>query len=102
MKTLEYTPLERLDVRRPVRRTEFVTERCRARVVLDLGCRDETALMKCETPHWLHGEIIKVARRVLGVDYSNVVPPEGIVTGPNSRIEHGRSEERRVGKECRS
>jgi len=45
--------------------------------------------MKCETPHWLHGEIIKVARRVLGVDYSNLVPPEGIATGPNSRIEHG-------------
>jgi hypothetical protein len=89
MKPLAYTPLERVHVRRPVGRTEFVTERCRGRNVLDLGCRDETALMKCDTPHWLHGQIIKVAKRVLGVDYSTQIPPEGLVTGPHSRIEHG-------------
>ena len=89
MKSLAYTPLERLCVRRPVRRTQFVTERCRDRVVLDLGCCDETAIIKHNTPHWLHGQIIKVAKRVIGVDYSKQVPPEGIITGPNSRIEHG-------------
>jgi SAM-dependent methyltransferase len=89
MKSLAYTPLERLYVRRPVRRTQFITERCRARVVLDLGCGDETALIKHGTPHWLHGQIIKVAKRVIGVDYSKQVPPEGEITGPNSRIEHG-------------
>jgi SAM-dependent methyltransferase len=89
MKSLSYTPLERLTVKRPVRRTPFVTERCRDRVVLDLGCRDETALMKTDTPHWLHGEIVKVAKRVVGVDYSEQVPPEGIATGPSSRIERG-------------
>ncbi len=89
MKSLAYTPLERLSVRRPVRRTQFVTERCRGRVVLDLGCRDETAWVKCDTPHWLHGEIIKVAREVVGVDLSDDVPPEGLQTGPSSRILHG-------------
>jgi SAM-dependent methyltransferase len=89
MKSLTYTPLERLSVRRPVGRTQFVTERCQGRTVLDLGCRDETALVKCDTPHWLHGEIIKVAKQTIGVDISQDVPAEGMVTGPSSRILRG-------------
>jgi hypothetical protein len=56
MKQLVYAPLEPLEMRRPVYRSAFVASHCRRRVVLDLGCRDETALMKCDTPHWLHGD----------------------------------------------
>ncbi len=89
MRALTYTPLERIDIPRPVGRTQYVTERCRGRSVLDLGCRDETALVKCNTPHWLHGEIIKVAKQVTGVDISSEIPPEGLVTGPNARIVRG-------------
>jgi len=89
MKSLTYTPLERLSVKRPVRRSQFVTDCCRGRVVLDLGCRDETALVKCDTPHWLHGEIIKVAKEVVGVDLAEDIPAEGMVTGPQSRILRG-------------
>jgi SAM-dependent methyltransferase len=89
MKSLLYTPLEPLTVCRPVRRSSYVAEHCRGKVVLDLGCRDETALMKCDTPHWLHGEIAKVAKRVVGVDNSKDVPPEGMVSAPNARILHG-------------
>ena len=89
MKSLAYTPLERLAVSRPVGRTRFVAQQCRGRRVLDLGCRDETALVKCQTPHWLHGEIVKVAKHVTGVDISDEIPAEGLVTGPNARILHG-------------
>jgi SAM-dependent methyltransferase len=89
MKSLSYSPLERLVVRRPVGRISFVAERCRGRRVLDLGCRDETALAKCDTPHWLHGEIVKVAQQVTGVDISTEVPAEGLATGPNARIVQG-------------
>ncbi len=89
MKDLRYIPLERLHVRRPVRRTSYITEHCRGKVVLDLGCRDETALMKCDTPHWLHGAITKVASRVIGVDNSKEVPLEGMVSAPNAKILHG-------------
>lgn len=89
MKSLAYTPLEPLVVKRPVRRAQYVAGCCRDRVVLDLGCRDETALAKCDTPHWLHGEIVKVAKRVIGIDNSKEVPPEGIQSGPNARIERG-------------
>jgi trans-aconitate methyltransferase len=45
--------------------------------------------MKLDTPHWLHGEIVKVAKRVIGVDKSKDIPPEGLMSGPNARIEHG-------------
>jgi hypothetical protein len=45
--------------------------------------------MKCDTPHRLHGEIAKVARQVVGVDNSNDVPPEGIVSAPNAKILRG-------------
>jgi SAM-dependent methyltransferase len=89
MKPLVYAPLEPLEMRRPVHRSAFVAGHCRGKVVLDLGCRDETALMKCDTPHWLHGEIAKVATRVLGVDNSKDVPPEGMVSAPNAKIIHG-------------
>jgi hypothetical protein len=89
MKQLVYAPLEPLEMRRPVYRSAFVASHCRGKVVLDLGCRDETALMKCDTPHWLHGEIAKVAKRVVGVDNSDDVPPEGMVSAPNARIIHG-------------
>jgi trans-aconitate methyltransferase len=89
MKSLRYVPLERLDVRRPVRRSRYIAEHCRDKVVLDLGCRDETALMKCDTPHWLHGEIAKAATRVIGVDNSKDVPAEGLVSAPNAKILRG-------------
>jgi SAM-dependent methyltransferase len=89
MKSLLYVPLERMEVGRPVARTAYITQRCRDRRVLDLGCRDETALMKCDTPHWLHGEIAKVAANVVGVDNSKDVAPEGIISAPNARILRG-------------
>ena len=89
MNDLRYTPLERLPTRRPVDRVRFVLERCRGKAVLDLGCYDETALVKQETAAWLHGEIARVARRVLGVDGSDQIPPAGLATGATSRIVKG-------------
>src|SRR5690242_14057354 len=56
-----YDPLERLHVRRPVDRVDFISERCRGKRVLDIGCFDETALVKRDTKHYLHGRISAVA-----------------------------------------
>ena len=89
MATLTYLPLERLRVRRPVDRVAFVRDLCRGKRVLDLGCYDETALVKEGTPHWLHGQIASVAASVLGVDSAEALPPEGVKTGTNSRIIRG-------------
>lgn len=86
---LRYDTLERLRVPRPVDRLDHVADRCRGRVVLDIGALDETALAKRDTPHWLHGRIAAVATQVLGVDPSPRVPPEGLVTAPNARIHRG-------------
>jgi SAM-dependent methyltransferase len=89
MKRFQYTPLEPMEVEGPVSRLQYVTSHCRGRVVLDLGCLDETAQVKCETSHWLHGEIAKVAKNVTGVDNSKEVPVEGLRRSANDLILHG-------------
>jgi trans-aconitate methyltransferase len=86
---LNYQPLERLRVPRPVNRSAFIVDRCRGRRILDLGCYDETALVKVEAGEWLHGRIARVATSVFGIDNSAGLPPEGIATGPTSRIVRG-------------
>lgn len=84
--SLTFNNFERLPLRRPVDRIGYIAEACKGKVVLDIGCLDETALIKRETEHWLHGRVAAVARRVIGIDSSEKVPSEGIITGPNSKI----------------
>jgi SAM-dependent methyltransferase len=86
---LAYQTLERLRVSRPVERVSFIAERCRGKRVLDIGCLDETALDKQNTTEWLHRRIGALATQVTGVDLSEHLPAEGLVTGPNSRIIKG-------------
>lgn len=86
---LRYETLERLRVRRPVDRVAFVSELCRGRRVLDLGCLDETAVAKRDTEHWLHGRIATLATRVTGIDNAPAVPPEGLKSAPNATIFRG-------------
>jgi 2-polyprenyl-3-methyl-5-hydroxy-6-metoxy-1,4-benzoquinol methylase len=57
--------------------------------VLDIGCLDETALVKRDTEHWLHGRIAGAAKQVIGIDNSSILPPEGLETGPTARIHKG-------------
>lgn len=86
---LVYETLERLRPPRPVDRLAFIAGLCRDRRVLDIGCLDETALIKRDTEHWLHGRIAAVARQVIGIDNSERLPPDGLATGPTSRIFRG-------------
>ena len=89
MVSLAYTPFEKLAVRRPVDRLAFLREACRGKRVLDLGCYDETSLVKEGTSQWLHGEIARAAASVLGVDSAEALPAEGLLTGKTSRIVRG-------------
>jgi len=89
MDALTYDPLERLHVRGPVDRVDFIVEQCRGKRVLDIGCFDETALVKRDTKHYLHSRISAVASDVIGIDSSAKIPPEGVRTGPNSLIMQG-------------
>jgi 2-polyprenyl-3-methyl-5-hydroxy-6-metoxy-1,4-benzoquinol methylase len=87
---LRYTPLERLTVRRPVDRIEFIARACAGCRVLDLGAMDETAwAAKRGRGTWLHEEIARSALRVDGVDNSALIPTEGLRTGPNAAIRRG-------------
>ncbi len=86
---LTYTAFERLHVARPVDRLPYLVDLARGKVVLDVGCYDETALFKRGTGNWLHEELAKVAREVMGIDRSEKIPDAGIVTSSNSRIDRG-------------
>jgi 2-polyprenyl-3-methyl-5-hydroxy-6-metoxy-1,4-benzoquinol methylase len=86
---LKYETLERLKVSRPVDRIAFIAQLCMNKRVLDIGCLDETALMKQNTDDWLHRRIGMVAQTVIGIDSSERLPDDGVVTGVNSRIIKG-------------
>jgi 2-polyprenyl-3-methyl-5-hydroxy-6-metoxy-1,4-benzoquinol methylase len=86
---LTYETLERLAVRHPVDRLKFIANACKDKVVLDIGCFDETALAKRDTEHWLHGRIVSQAREVVGIDNSTKIPESGIVSGSNAAIYRG-------------
>lgn len=88
-KALDYTTLERMTVPRPIERVSFISGLCRGKHVLDIGCLDETALEKRETEEWLHRRIGAVALDVVGIDSSERLGADGLVTGPNSRIIKG-------------
>lgn len=54
-------------------RIKFLEERCRGRLVLDIGCVAHD-VERMKSPNWLHGRIAAVAQRCVGVD----VLPEGV------------------------
>jgi 2-polyprenyl-3-methyl-5-hydroxy-6-metoxy-1,4-benzoquinol methylase len=86
---LSYQTLERLSIRRPVDRLSWLAKSCAGKVVLDIGCYDETALAKRDTHHWLHGRLAKTAKRVVGVDSSSKIPHGGLRTASNAAIHRG-------------
>lgn len=86
---LTYETLEKISVPKPVDRLSYIARACRGKRVLDIGCFDETALMKRDTEHWLHGRIATEAARVIGIDSSAAIPAEGLSTGPNAVIVRG-------------
>lgn len=87
--TLRYDSLEKLSPPAPVDRLDFLADACRDKVVLDIGCYDETALIKVDTRHWLHGRLAAVARQVIGIDNSARIPDEGLRTAANAMIHRG-------------
>jgi len=89
---LAYTPLERIAPTRPRNRVRYITKAVQGQVVLDLGALDETAYQtKLDTEFWLHGEIAKHAKEVIGIDSSALLDdhPNGITPFDNSVIFKG-------------
>lgn len=86
MKTLSYHPLEKIDITKPVDRIEYISNFCKNKKVLDIGAYDETAFfLKENTGAWLHEEIAKKAKRVIGIDSSDHLKKE-LITSNNSKI----------------
>ncbi len=86
---LTYKTMEKIPVRPPVDRLGFIADSCVGKVVLDIGCFDETALFKRETQYWLHGRLAAKAKLVVGVDNSSKISPEGLRTAANATIYRG-------------
>lgn len=85
-----YTPLEHLPVPRPCHRLQRLKLLCAGKNVLDLGAMDETAYRsKRGRGDWLHEELAKVAKQVVGIDNSPLVPESGLETAPNASIHRG-------------
>lgn len=89
-RALDYTALEKLVVPPPVDRVSYVAGQVRGKRVMDLGALDETAYkLKTNTRNWLHKEMAEAATRVVGIDNSPLVPPEGIEVSESSGIFQG-------------
>ena len=86
---LIYQTLEKISLRKPVDRLDFIVENCVGKVILDIGCFDETALIKRDTKYWLHGRLYAKAKKVIGIDNSKKIPIEGLRTSDNSMIYKG-------------
>ena len=92
---MTYHPLEKLRVPRPVDRIPYIARRCQGLRVLDLGAYDETEVDKPlhHSWTWLHAEIAKSAREVLGVDASPALQAAGsLTTRAGTRIVYGQVE----------
>ncbi|MGO8737625.1 methyltransferase domain-containing protein [Rhodoblastus sp.] len=88
--SLQYTPLEKIVVGQPVDRIRWISRRCAGKQVLDLGAMDETAFaQKRNSGNWLHEEIAKGAKRVVGLDSSSALPEDGLETAENACIRRG-------------
>jgi hypothetical protein len=88
MSELLYQPLEKISVAKPVNRIDYMAGACTGKKVLDLGCWDETALVKRDTPFWLHSRIAAVASNTIGIDSSLSLPIEGFSL-PKAKIMRG-------------
>lgn len=86
--TLKYSVGEKITISRPVNRISYICQAVKGKKVLDLGCWDETALVKRNSKMWLHEEISNEALDTIGIDNSISIPEEG-VTLKNSKILKG-------------
>jgi hypothetical protein len=67
----------------------WLVEQAAGKNILDLGAFDETVDSKRNSKYWLHGALAKRAQRVIGIDNSDNLPPNGIQTSVNSGIYRG-------------
>jgi SAM-dependent methyltransferase len=83
---LKFVPLEKIQINKPVDRLSYISKLCKDKKVLDIGCYDETAVkLKEKSGYWLHSRIAQKAKKVIGIDSSNLIRSD-IKTGRTSKI----------------
>ncbi len=88
--SLQYTPLEKIVVSKPVDGIRWISQHCAGKQVLDLGAMDETAFaQKHNSGAWLQKKIANGARRVVGLNSSFMLPENGLETAENACIRRG-------------
>jgi len=65
----KYTLASKVRKAGTVDREAFVEERCRGKVVLDMGCIRHCAEAAINNSNWLHAKIKSVAEKTVGVDF---------------------------------
>lgn len=84
---LEYTVFEKLSLLRPVNRLDFLANKSQDKVVMDIGALDETAYKSKKGKNlWLHERLSKKAKRVIGIDSSDLIERDSIKTFDNAEI----------------
>ncbi|MCJ8211361.1 class I SAM-dependent methyltransferase [Mucilaginibacter sp. RS28] len=89
MADLKYTPVEKISVPKTVSRIKYIKAACSGKNVLDLGCYDETALIKRDSTEYLFDEISSVSKLHIGVDNSPSLPKEGLILNEREKILFG-------------
>jgi len=78
MHTLKYSPLERIKIGRPANRIDYLKKLAHGKTCFDIGALDETAyFLKQNSKYWLHKQLASVAKNVIGIDSSRLIPPKG-------------------------
>jgi len=54
---------------KPQDKNKFIKDKCRDKIVLDVGCIRHKAIFALKDEEWLHGKIKSVAKKVIGIDY---------------------------------
>jgi len=79
MRKLSYAPLEKIKCKRPVHRLLFLKKIVTDKTILDLGALDETAYkIKANTKYWLHKVMSETAKKVIGIDSSELLDSDEI------------------------
>jgi len=82
-------PLAPIKLEKPQQRINYIKSVCAGKSVLDIGCLDETAFnKKANSGFWLHEEIAKVARSIVGIDNSSVLGGKSLETGFSTILCH--------------
>ena len=77
----KFNTLEKIRAQRPKKHISYIRDSCKGKLVLDIGCLDETAYQVKSEQAMLHFQIGQVAKSLTGLDNSVELQGEILDTG---------------------